>query len=297
MSTLQPARQFVTDALFVRNKKMSRVQTRLVLLGGLAILAMLVGPSDLASTHIPQERILPQQEDWENAVSAQSIAGNGDALTIYFRSVDGVDQGAVQSCPSGWTEVVDGYGPHYIATILYEWFQNGTGGTGGGHAPGDGDGDGDGDGGPDTTPGGEPGPGGPTTPGGGGGDGDGDGDGGPDLPDDITPGGGPDPLNPEPPVPGPGWEPGAPWPGDPAAFWEKLLGINKAYAQLPNSLYVRDVDIGSDSVCANTNQLVVPMQGVYQSNIWPVTALYSDACQVDPVTATVTCNRCKVCVK
>ncbi len=70
-------------------------------------------------------------------VDAQGGGGGGGtgggSLAIYYRTVNGVPQGGpMPTCPSGWTQTLQGYGPHYIAVVAYDWLQGGTGGTGGG---------------------------------------------------------------------------------------------------------------------------------------------------------------------
>lgn len=80
---------------------------------------------------------LPPKEESSAPVVLAQVAGNGgteNLSVLYYRTANGqpVNVSNPPTCPSGWTQALDGYGPHYIALINYDWLSGGTGGTGGG---------------------------------------------------------------------------------------------------------------------------------------------------------------------
>lgn len=230
------------------------------------------------------------------------VTGNGEginSMVLYFKTVNGVALGD-STCPAGWTSAMKGFGPHYVGVIGFDW-QDESGDDLWGYIPGR----------PSTTterepkdPPPPPEPEGPTTGGGstppedGGGEG---GDGGEDKPekpqpDNITPGPGPYDKDDSPPVPGPGKGP------DDLPF---LLKDNKAFALIPRAraqavgnYFITAVGIGSDSVCSDSNNHVVPVQTIYNNGLQPVRdRMYSMACYTDPQSGITECNRCRICVK
>lgn len=240
-------------------------------------------------------------KEFIGSVSGSTFKGNGNGLTIYFKSSDGTDYGTQTSCPAGWTEVLDGYGPHYVGLLAYDWFDDGTGGTGGGFLPGGGVPPG----GPGLPPN-SPIPGDPPPP---------------DDPDPPNPGDGdvppPDsrePTDPDPPedpepaiTPGPDADEtvdelndrlnkeGQEQTGTTGSLWGQL--INTSYA-VNVSYYLTDIGFGSDDLCTLSSLVVVPMMQISQNQTATREShRYSDACSVHPTTGTITCNRCKICRK
>ncbi len=250
--------------------------------------------------------------------------GGAGSLVRYFQEIDGTPTTLLENvtCPSGWTEALNGYGPHYIGVLAYNTIQDGIvyGFNGfddffyppGGpptHEPSDPPPPPE-PGGPQV-PGGEP-PGGPSTP---------SGDppipptepGEPYYPPEGGPYAPPDYGPPEPggvPSEGPPNEGNLPAPpSNPGAYmvprnYKKITKIQNlifpvAHAQINTPGYTIDaVAIGSDSVCSQSWKSVVSSSEMYNngldSNIF---RLYSHACYTSSVTGATTCNRCRVCVK
>ena len=71
-----------------------------------------------------------------NVLAAGGPGSGGGSLVVYGKSVGGAVVGGDLTCPSGWNPVMTGYGPHFLGVFAYDWYQNGTGGTGGGFASG-----------------------------------------------------------------------------------------------------------------------------------------------------------------
>ena len=258
---------------------------------------------DATPSRMPIERFKPQpfhlfqsierlRSSGASVVLAQSVVGQGDALTLFFKDSNGVDQGSQITCPTGWRVALDGYGPHYIGVLAYDWLQGGSGGTGGGFLQ---------------PPSGPPPPTGPPPTTGGG------------IPEPLprpVPSGPPEEPPPPPPSPpknggpppGPAVTPG-PNPNQtpdeaqkenqkkhPSGFlWPNIL--NTAFAQNTVTYILRAIGIGSDSVCSATNLTVVSVWQVSQNTPSKSSDLYADACSTHPITGAVTCNRCMVCVK
>lgn len=241
----------------------------------------------------------------------QSTQGGSNSLIMFTKEVGGVPEDPI-ACPTGWTEVVYGYGPHYIALFNYDWLNLGgwdsfgfwwvppppTGGgvpTGGGAPPPDSRDPTD----PPPPPEPEPVP----TPGG-----------GPPIPGEEDQEG--NPLDPEDRVSnggdgGPPWSNGADGrggdqqgsPPEGSLIQRKsfVLGdffsglIKTAQAQVAYTYILKDVAIGSDSICSFNSLAVIDEQNLYRNNAYgtvvPKTVTFADAC-----TATE-CNRCRICVK
>jgi len=68
----------------------------------------------------------------QDYVSAQGGGGGGGSVVLYYKTVDGIVAGGAPTCPTDWTEEYSGYGPHYLGLLAYDWFNGGSGGTGGG---------------------------------------------------------------------------------------------------------------------------------------------------------------------
>jgi hypothetical protein len=55
------------------------------------------------------------------------------SIVLYYKTLNGTPVGPIPSCPAGWTyQHSNWYGPHYIGVISYDYFYNGSGGSGGG---------------------------------------------------------------------------------------------------------------------------------------------------------------------
>lgn len=269
---------------------------------------MLVALQRIPALAIPKAKVYAQ------------VAGNGGAnsnvLITYYQehtTAAGVVTGGSQaSCPSGWTQMFNGYGPHYIGLIINDWVQYGVEGSGGfdwwtppppdgipptGRDPQDPPppddpppppppGDDDPPPPPDNPPPQDP-PAEPTPE--------------PPGPDNITPG--PDPYEKDtsPPVPGPGKGPeDLPYRLEQGNSIANLFkgAISTASAQSLQRIITRGVVIGSDSVCSKSVRTVVPTNTIYNNGIQPSRVrLYSEACFVDPTTNDTYCNRCYICYK
>lgn len=241
---------------------------------------------------------LPPVPSFYQDIKAE-VTGNGEginSMVLYFKTVNGVALGD-STCPAGWTSAMKGFGPHYVGVIGYDW-QDENGDDWWGYIPWR----------PATTttsttrepsdPPPPPEPGGPTTGGGSPPPEDGGGEDKPEKPqpDNITPGPGPYDKDNSPPVPGPGKGPDD---------LPSLLKGNKAFALIPRAraqavgnYFITAVGIGSDSVCSDSNNHVVPVQTIYNNGLQPVRdRMYSMACYTDPQSGITECNRCRICVK
>lgn len=243
----------------------------------------------------PILNILPQfapiRDDGDTYAQTASFGGGEEPMVIYFKEIDGAGVGNT-SCPAGWSEALYGYGPHYLGLVNYDWKYETTGGggfNGGGGQPT-----------PPTIPigppaipgGGHAPPGGPGGAGGGGGGGGGGGPGGP--------GGGGAPNGPSGPTtpPGGGGEPPPPpGGGSGSQTYDLFQWISTAYAQEATNYYIKDVAIGSDSVCSQSKYAVAPFETIYKNALYGKTVrLYSEACFVN-ASSSEECNRCRVCYK
>jgi hypothetical protein len=258
----------------------------------------------------------PARPRWVHAQTAGFGGGSG-MLVTHYREVtppggSGAG-GAAAACPSGWTTAVHGYGPHYIGITTYGllvggveqgwtdpwWYPGDPGGSyrgPGGEVPEDTD---------DEPPEDEPRPGEPRDPppGGGGGEEPEDPPPPPEGGGPITPGGGYDP-------PPPTEE--APNGGESASLRSRKKIVDNAdknvwrlvrvaHAQsLPagQEYFVKDMAIGSDSVCSDSENAIVPFEKIYNNMTTPKTwSAESSACFTDASTGIKVCNRCYVCVK
>lgn len=224
----------------------------------------------------------PYAVQYLSAVNAQigGFGGAGGPLAMFFSEINGVEAPNA-SCPSGWTEALHGYGPHYLGLLSY--YPIAANGNPMGFGPSQ----------PPFPPpplppptgGGGPSPGNPVTIG------------------PITPGPG-EPINeynggpvitphgddPLPPLP-PGSNPRG------VFLWPRIVPIALAQT-IPPTYVLDDTAIGSDSTCSISSSAVAPFAVIYNGQVWPpVLRLYSDACFTDTTTSVTTCNRCRVCYK
>lgn len=264
---------------------------------GVFLLILLLGIAWGANAYNEAQRKKnpPKPKEYIGSVSGSTVKGNGNGLVLYFQNINGIDVGTQTSCPSGWTEAIDGYGPHYIGVLAYDFYTDGSGGTGGGFivpgGPPPPPPTGTPTGTPPATPGGDNPDDPPTTPSGGGGGG---GEEEPEIPSapPITPG--PDPNDtPEKALERYNKEQAAK--GGGVSFWQSL--VSEVYAAGYTNYFLTDVAFGSDDVCSLTSLHVVPVFQISQNFLEETTHMYSDACSIDPNTGIVTCNRCKVCRK
>lgn len=68
-------------------------------------------------------------------VDAALGGGGGDSLILYYRTDSGNPTPA-PSCPTDYSELFTGYGPHYLGVLNYDWYSSGSGGSGGGFPAG-----------------------------------------------------------------------------------------------------------------------------------------------------------------
>jgi hypothetical protein len=77
--------------------------------------------------------------------------------------------------------------------------------------------------------------------------------------------------------------------------------VKVAHAQtLPTGqeYFVKDLAIGSDSVCSDSENVIVPFEKIYTNMTTPKTwSAESSACFTNATTGIKVCNRCRVCVK
>jgi hypothetical protein len=267
---------------------------------------------------------VPPKSDSVVYAQTAGFGGGSGMLVTHYKEVTPPGGTAVGGnaalCPSGWTTVLEGYGPHYIGVITYGLLTNGTEqgwydwwwypGDPGGSYKGPNSEDP-----PESRPPEDPPP--PAEP---------------PPPDPFPP---PDPPipqrtyeDPPPPPEAPGpitpSGPDAPSkPGNdpagakPVTFWasqffvdaetgrvkNKITSslINEARAQvlLPGQEYfTKDIAIGSDSVCSDSENVIVPFSKMYTNILTPVTwSAESSACFTDSTSGIKTCNRCRVCIK
>lgn len=67
-------------------------------------------------------------------VDSQATGGGngGSSNLVLYYYYNSSQIGAPPSCPANWTQVMAGYGPHYILAMGTDWLNSGTGGDGGG---------------------------------------------------------------------------------------------------------------------------------------------------------------------
>lgn len=208
------------------------------------------------------------------------------------------DPGQLSTCPSGWSTyewspgVNEGYGPHYIGILVYDWYIDGWILGGGGYrGPGSEDP-------PGARPPGDPPPGDPvSTPEPGGADG----------PENPIPRGGE--ITPPPftaggeiyqglldttPLLNPQYASSEKMGSKNILSWLSLVKTAQAEETINSqqTTHIRSVAIGSDSVCSQSRDHIVPFYRTYNNVNTPgYFSLNSEACDVNG------CNRCKVCYK